>query len=185
MAIVYKTINKVNGHYYIGVHTGNDNAYLGSGKVLLAAVAKYGRSQFERITLFEYECSKKAFEKEAELLTDEVLNSSECYNLKKGGYGGWKFVHDRGLTNKNKTPEHYSKMAKRMHQKMATDPEMRESWLRSLRRGVPRSNEVKDKISQSLKGRKRNKIWITDGVRDIFHNADEKIPEGFTRGRKN
>lgn len=42
---IYKTINKINGKFYIGAHaTSNINdGYLGSGTSLLHAMKKYGK----------------------------------------------------------------------------------------------------------------------------------------------
>lgn len=91
--IIYKTINLVNGKFYIGKHattTLEFDGYLGSGKLLKQAVKKYGPSQFTRITLFEFTCPKQANDKEKEIITEQFLleNSTKCYNLHVGGSGG-------------------------------------------------------------------------------------------------
>lgn len=185
MYIVYKTANVINGNYYIGVHRTDDESnsdYLGSGKVLAQAIEKYGRENFIRETLYSFESADDAFRKESEILTEELLASDECYNLKRGGYGGWGFVHENGLTNKNKSREHYVKMAKRRHELLANDSEFKQRWLASLKR-EPRSEETKQKISQSLSGRKRNRFWITNGKENRFHDATLPIEEGFWKGR--
>lgn len=185
MYIVYKTTNLVNGKFYIGVHKTddpNESSYLGSGKLLLQAIEKYGRLQFKRETLFSFHESLDAFEKEKELLTEELLHSEQCYNLKRGGLGGWRYVHENGLTNKNKTREHYVDMGKKMHGKYAGDQEYQQRWRASLKRGPP-SEETKSKISKTLKGRKRNRFWITNGNENRFHCANLPIEEGFWKGR--
>jgi len=45
---VYKTINLVNGKIYVGLHVTDklDDDYLGSGKLIQAAIKKYGRENF-------------------------------------------------------------------------------------------------------------------------------------------
>lgn len=84
----------MNEKFYIGVHKTNkttDN-YLGSGKILKRAIEKYGVENFKRIILFETENREEAYAKEKEL----VEISTNSYNLKSGGEGGFDFI------NKNK-----------------------------------------------------------------------------------
>lgn len=88
--IVYKTTNLVNEKFYVGVHhdTGGDYyLYLGSGTVLKKAILKYGRANFKRETLFEFDDRVDAFKKEAELI--ETFLGPNCYNIASGGCGGY------------------------------------------------------------------------------------------------
>lgn len=91
---VYKTTNLVNGKYYIGVHkTENPNdEYLGSGKLLWRAIEKYGWQNFKKEVLFTFETPEEAFKKEEELV-DEARKDPNCYNLRKGGAGGFDFCN--------------------------------------------------------------------------------------------
>lgn len=186
MYTVYKTTNLKTGRYYIGVHkTDNPNdSYLGSGTLLKKAIEKYGVDSFQKEILFTFESPEEAFAKEYELLQHH-LGIRECYNLKQGGNGGWKFVHQNGLTNKNKTKEHYIKMGRAgqiAHEKRRIDDaEYNANWLKKIHH--PQTEETKQKIRDSLKGRKRNKVWITDGVVNKFHDAEQPIPDGFRYGR--
>jgi hypothetical protein len=88
MYIVYKTTNKINNKFYIGVHNMKCPWYKGSGTHLKNSIKKYGRENFIRETLFIFETSHKAYEKEAELVTFELVADPMCYNLKLGGKGG-------------------------------------------------------------------------------------------------
>ena len=83
--LVYKTTNLVNGKYYIGVHSCSckDCKYLGSGKALKAALTKYGRENFSREILQEFNTREEAFAYEAEV----VVINSKSYNLIAGGAG--------------------------------------------------------------------------------------------------
>lgn len=88
--IVYKVINDFDSRYYIGVRkTDNDesDSYLGSGVIIKRMVKKYGKEHFSRITLFEYNCSEDAFNKEKELLQEALLDEN-CINIASGGQGG-------------------------------------------------------------------------------------------------
>jgi transposase-like protein len=91
---VYKTVNLVNGKFYLGVHkTDNPNdEYLGSGTYIIRAVAKYGPASFKKEILFEFETQEEAWKKE-----DEVVELHRkdplCMNLRKGGSGGFDYVN--------------------------------------------------------------------------------------------
>ena len=88
---IYKTINLLNGKYYIGKHSAIklDDGYLGSGKYLRRAIRKYGKENFKK-EILEF-CGTKELcnEREKEIVTTELVNDSLCMNLMKGGKGGF------------------------------------------------------------------------------------------------
>lgn len=83
----YKITNKINNHYYYGVHnTDNlDDGYMGSGKRLKYAYEKYGIENFSKEILKFFETSKEAFQYESEIVTENLVRNEECYNLCVGG----------------------------------------------------------------------------------------------------
>lgn len=88
---VYKTTNKLNGRYYIGVHKSENienDSYLGSGYILAKALDKYGKANFEREILFEFDTPEEAFQKEREIVNEEFVNDDITYNVALGGHGG-------------------------------------------------------------------------------------------------
>lgn len=91
--IVYKTTNMVNSKFYIGVHNGSNDGYLGSGSLLKEAIRKYGRDCFIRETISTFDTSEEAYEYEKSLITDDLISSSDCYNIGPGGYGGDKISY--------------------------------------------------------------------------------------------
>ena len=108
---VYKTTNLVNGKYYIGVHkTDNPNdGYLGSGRRLWQAITKYGWQNFKKEVLFDFSTLEEAFHKEEELV-EIARRDPNCYNLNKGGRGGWDFLTDaERLAASRKGSEKWSK----------------------------------------------------------------------------
>ena len=58
---IYKITNLVNGKMYIGQHvTSNlDDGYMGSGKIILCAIKKYGVENFRKEWLGFYEDKKE------------------------------------------------------------------------------------------------------------------------------
>jgi hypothetical protein len=70
MYIVYKIINVLNHHYYIGVHKTNNinDSYLGSGIRILRAVRKYQKKNFIKQILLITDNKKEAYDREKELV---------------------------------------------------------------------------------------------------------------------
>jgi group I intron endonuclease len=87
--LVYRTTNKLNGKFYVGIHStfDYDDGYLGSGKAILASIKKYGKDQFYRKILFAFDSREDAFKKEAEIVNEAFVKNSNTYNLMPGGYG--------------------------------------------------------------------------------------------------
>lgn len=109
--LVYKTMNKAKGEYYIGVHITDDmnDDYLGSGKRLRRSIEKYGREAFERDILAVFDNPNDMFLKEAELVNEETLKDPLCLNLKVGGYGGWG-LKDKSILYNSESQSRRSKM---------------------------------------------------------------------------
>lgn len=137
MYVVYKTVNKQNGKFYIGQHKINGRNYLGSGKILKDAISKYGRESFNR-EILEH-CNTKDEVNQREVYWIDKLKP--YYNISNGGTGGDLFTEN---PNKEQIRKNYS-MAKK---------------------GVKKSEEHKQKIREALKkywkenkGKDTRKSW--------------------------
>lgn len=126
----YRTINRVNGHYYYGVRTlrrAND-PYLGSGSRLKEAIRKYGKDSFIREDLIEFSTFTEALEWERVTITQEILQDSKCYNLKPGGAGGslpWTEEKKERLIEEGsykKSEETKKKLSKAAIERFRTEP---------------------------------------------------------------
>lgn len=100
---VYETINLINNKKYIGVKISNrdyDN-YLGSGILLKRAIKKYGKNNFEKRILKEFNNEEEARNYERMLIEAVgAIDSDEYYNLVSGGYGGG--VRNHPVTDETK-----------------------------------------------------------------------------------
>jgi group I intron endonuclease len=85
----YKTTNLVNGKFYYGRHSAEDfpNSYLGSGHILHKAIKKYGKENFNKEVISYYDSLDLLIEGERNLITQNVVDDPECYNMRLGGYG--------------------------------------------------------------------------------------------------
>ena len=88
--IIYKTTNLLNNKFYIGKHQclTLEDGYLGSGRALKDAIAKYGKENFKREILFIFDTEADMNLKEKELVTLDLVNDPNCYNMMIGGEGG-------------------------------------------------------------------------------------------------
>jgi len=91
----YKITNKVNGNFYFGVHRTKilEDGYMGSGKRLRYAIEKYGIENFTKEIIEFFDTSDEALDFESEIVTEKLVLDKNCYNLIKGGMGGWDYVN--------------------------------------------------------------------------------------------
>lgn len=99
---LYKTTNLINNKYYYGVHSTDNlnDGYMGSGVVLRLAFKKYGKENFNREIIKFFDSAEQMFQAERETITEEMVNSYDCYNVKPGGLGnrkGYIIVNDNGV----------------------------------------------------------------------------------------
>lgn len=111
--IIYKTINLINNKIYIGQDRNNNPNYLGSGKKILRAIKKYGKQNFKREILFEFNNIEEALLKESQLVNSDFIKNDLTYNLVTGGIcGRAEIVH-----NKNKISVFSKKLNKILYRK--------------------------------------------------------------------
>lgn len=149
MYCVYCVTNKLNGKTYIGQHHTdnlNDN-YMGSGKIILEACAKYGVENFSKSILAITEIKKVVNILEKYFIALYREEGKAEYNIANGGDGGsvLNFLSDEQIKNwklkiGEKSKGHkLSEEAKRKISKAHT--------------GKTVSKETRQKISEAGKGR--------------------------------
>jgi len=127
---IYKTTNLINGKFYIGKRSTSlydnwyDDPYIGSGKLLKAAIKKYGKQSFIK-NIFCYADNRKDNANNEVLFVADQWKLKECYNLRPGGEGGsvkgvLTYTHTeeaKQKISKTKTGKHHSEKTKRIHSK--------------------------------------------------------------------
>ena len=192
MAIIYQTTNLVNNKIYIGVHSGEKEEYLGSGIHLTRAIKKYGRENFKRETLYEFETLEEAYAKEEEIVTKEFIERSDVYNVALGGKGG---------NVKSPSPESRAKMSAAAKKRMADprnnpmfgknhDETTRKKIAETRKKnkvGVGESNPMYGKERKDLSTRnKLPKRWMNNGTKNklaLLEEVDNYLKEGYVFGK--
>lgn len=167
--IIYMTTNLVNGKKYIGQHkcTNETDSYLGSGKIFLEAIKKYGRENFKRETLCICESEEELDSKEVEYIAKyEASHDNSFYNINEGGSAN-RMCGENNPMYGRKGPlapgygrKYTEEEIEMMRQRMLGE--------KNPMYGKPMSEEAKQKLSQSISGEKHwhyGKHW-TDEVKD-------------------
>lgn len=83
----YKITNKLNNHYYYGIHsTDNTNdGYMGSGRKLRRAINKYGIENFEKEIIKFFETREECAKYEQLIVNEKLVLENDCYNIALGG----------------------------------------------------------------------------------------------------
>lgn len=166
MYYIYKITNLVNGKTYIGQHKYKElnDDYMGSGKTLKAAKAKYGIESFKKdILIFNIPERKYADLLEKTFIAAErkKVGVENCYNIAEGGQGGspWKGKHRSEETRKKisetLTGTHHSEetIRKRTESlKGHTTSEETKRKISEANKGKFVSSETRNKLSESHKG---------------------------------
>lgn len=213
---VYKTTNVVNNKFYIGCHKTDDplDDYLGSGTALIKAIVRYGKNSFHKEVIAIFDNSEDMFSLEEALVTDDLLKTSNCYNSKKGGKGGWDHIHNDSLTKAKikesllkyytDNPEAWNKTKSKISQSLKeyyVDPSNRKKLSNAARKAMNRPDVKRKLIAENLK-RAQDPLYAEkiskslEGKIFIHHDRVEKskrvpkedlsfwIEEGWKEGRK-
>lgn len=161
---LYKITNLVNGKIYVGVHkTKNvDDGYMGSGKVVLSAIEKYGKDNFVKEVLEYFDTAADMFAREKEIVNEDFLKRGDVYNLRRGGSGGFDFINSSGIAKfrgkthcdeskatmgfRNPSEEDRKKIAARMKGNKH-NPNIRETGSKHPA-SYPKSDEHKNKLRE-------------------------------------
>jgi len=95
--IIYITQNLVNGKIYVGLHTRGLDDYLGTGKLMLRAIRKYGSDNFRRITVESFDSLEEGQALERLCIKEMGSKAPNGYNLNDGGEGnfGYRYTEEQ------------------------------------------------------------------------------------------
>lgn len=159
---IYLTTNLINGHKYIGQHVSEklDKSYLGSGALMLKAIAHYGRPAFKVEILETAESKEELNQLEIKhIQLHDAVNRSDYYNIEAGG------CHNTG---------NYVWLTKNGIDKLVPSEEIDSFIVKGYQRGFSQGGVNKGKT-----------VVTKDGVDKFIKVEDLKlyIDKGYLHGR--
>ena len=187
--IIYKVTNTINYKVYIGQDKNNNPNYLGSGYLIKKSIKKYGKENFIKEVLCV--CNSIDDLNEKERFYIKKFNSTDKnigYNISIGGTNGTmlnrrhsnetKEKMKLSSLGKKKSEEHCKNIGLSKKGRFVSDEERRRRSENCPLKGVkksPLSDEIKDKISKSKKGKFPSNATIEKmrkshmGIRNPFY----------------
>lgn len=171
--LIYAIVNKVNNKIYIGCHVTSDleDGYMGSGKLIKLAIAKYGLENFNKEILIYCENIEEMFILEKNI----ILQLEPEYNIYEGGKGGWQNINAAQQDNEFRRLGGSATKGLRKETSQMNSPEVKARAVATLREGYKtgrikpsfsgrtHSPETKKKMSDAKKGfvpwNKGTAIW--------------------------
>lgn len=172
---LYETRNILNNKIYVGVHKTEDmnDGYMGSGKVITHALAKYGVENFTKVILETFENDEDMYAREKEVVNDDFLRRKDIYNLRRGGDGGFDYINKNeelrieknrkarrstDIVLQNMYGDGWRSVIAKLGKAAANTPEAKEKWRQTRKERGTKSDasrmntdEAKAKQKESLK----------------------------------
>jgi hypothetical protein len=203
---IYKTTNKINGKYYVGMHSTDNlnDGYLGSGYKLRRSINKHGGENF-KIEILEFLSNRSSLKvREKELVNEDLLKDPMCMNLMIGGEGGFisnKQQRDRSIcankkhnellkTNETYRKNYIEKMKIASYNGYIKRKENGSTLFHLDWTGKTHKPKTIEKMKQERKGNGMGSLnsqfgtcWITNGKENKKIKILEVIPTEWKLGR--
>lgn len=170
---IYKTVNNINGKFYIGKHKYPkyeiDPSYYGSGKRLKEAIKKYGKENFSRELICICETSNIANDLEKFWIKKlDATNRLIGYNLSKGGDANVPYECLLEGAKKRKGRKHPEDVKRKMSESM---------------KGKKFTKEHKDNLSKNHRLKTTHIKYFKDGSYELTDDSVKKIAETLNKSK--
>jgi group I intron endonuclease len=169
--VVYKTTNLINGKFYVGRDSRNCSTYKGSGKLLWAAIRKYGWHNFEK-TILEHCSSKEHLDEREKFWIKELdaTNKDIAYNISPGGIWGGRVGYKLSEETKNKISDKLKlyDCTEEHRQSLSNSAKRTKAHERLVNANIGRAYSVEHRHKLSVAA--KNRI-VTDETKAILSNA--------------
>jgi group I intron endonuclease len=185
--VIYKTTNLINGKIYIGQDSKNNPNYLGSGKILVVAIKKYGKKNFKKEILEKCETKEQLDLKEQYWIVKyNTLDKTIGYNITKGGGGTLGLKTNLGRIfskeHKFKISENHADVSGEKNPMFGKSHKTSVKEAQRLRMsGTTASENTRKKMSEKRQGEQNINSKLTElqviEIRKLYFEDDLKIFE--------
>lgn len=163
---LYKITNKINGRYYIGIHsllktsnkTPETDGYWGSGRDIKESIKLFGKENFCKTILKTFSSREEAKIEERKLVNYSMLSDPKSYNKI---LGGGEVILGKVLVNI-----------------IGTDKNILVS-----REEFDKNRDKFESARKNTQNGMKNRIWITNGKVDKAILNTDPIPDGWRKGK--
>jgi group I intron endonuclease len=179
--IIYKTVNVLNGKFYVGKDERNKPDYYGSGINLNRAIKKYGKENFIKEVL-EYCSTKEELIEKEKYWIKETKAQELGYNIADGGWGGNTYDEEtrqrisKQFRGRKVKPEIIEKAKRTREEKKKQNPD-----------AYKLSQEHKEILSKTHKGKVHPEEWKknhSEKMKELYHSGDASQFEKFIENQK-
>jgi group I intron endonuclease len=174
---IYKITNLCNGKIYIGIHKTKflDDGYMGSGKLLKAAIKKYGRENFKKEILESFDNEESMILKEQELVTTEFVLNENNYNIMPGGKFGSLERNNLSFKNKKHSLETIEKIRNSVIGKKHTDATRKKLSENNFSKTDPVRQKEHAKQAGSYSKSVEHKLKISESMKKIHQEINPNL----------
>jgi len=181
----YITTNLLNNKKYVGMHSTNnvDDGYLGSGRLVLKAIKKYGKENFIREVLCFCKTPEEAFKNEAIFIKEyKTLVSENGYNLSPtGGVGSSGGRHSEESIKATANANRGRKASKETIKRLKDSHKGQVAWNKGLTKKNNRSIKI---MAENMSGENHYMYGRTGEDNPLYGRRGEGTSNYGKRGKE-
>jgi hypothetical protein len=175
---LYKITNLCNGKIYIGIHKAKsmDDGYMGSGKLLKAAIKKYGKENFCKDIIETFDNEEDMVAREQEIVTSEFVLAENNYNIMPGGKFGSPERNGLSFKNKKHSLETIEKIRRSALGREHTDATRKKLSENNFSKTNPVKQKEHAKRAGSYTKSVEHKLKISEALKNIQRDPNSVNP---------
>ena len=174
---IYKITNLCNNKIYIGIHKTKsiDDGYMGSGKLLKAAIKKYGKENFRKEILETFNNEESMILKEQVLVTAAFVLDENNYYIMPGGKFGSLERNNLSFKNKRHSLETIEKIRSSAIGREHTDATRKKISKNNFSKTDPVRQKEHAKQAGSYRKSDEHKLKISESMKKVHQEINPNL----------